>query len=256
MIGAILLFVGLQVWMTVQLFVAPNKPLKLYAASQKKRTDPAPALQSFDWAASQPYSIVGTLRQEILTSTGQVIFALPAGQARLINDPVNQRMFFDLSATGGPVYYITNNGTYVAGEQHPYFQGHCALVSGWDYPRQVQAYKSLAAAPSNSQNKDFFGLSGDVGACNHDIGVLLGLQAQVASKFHFGQRIPFPAEVAPNYFIDICVYVRGVWEFDRTTLDTTGNWNSVFTLPAQCSSNIVDYCSTLYPAGNPCIVSP
>jgi hypothetical protein len=257
MFTALFILGSLQILMTLQIFVAPPNIRLSNPQQQRKRDSPAPALESFDWSLSQPYSIVGPLRQQILTSTNQLIFALPPGQARLINDPTNQRMFFDLSSTGGPVYYVTQNGSYVAGEQHPYFQGHCAFVPGWTYARQVEAYKSLGAAPGNSaSNKAYSGLSGDVGACNHDIGVLLTTQSGPASNFHFAQRIPFPVEAAPNFFVDICVLVRGVWEFDRATLDTTGNWNSVFTLPTQCQSNVVDYCSTLYPAGNPCIVSP
>jgi hypothetical protein len=192
------------------------------------------------------YVIQGTLSAVFLGNS------LPKKNITMGLDPNNNRMFYDLGQTG--IQIITQNDAYIYGNH--IFGPICTRVNGFNYAKQVEAYRAVLSRPGSNTNKaEYAGDIDDVATCAHGLATVLEVKHDIIISMTFSQR--FTAPIGTGGSMIPCTKVVGIMEFDMTTIDrNVARLNSYFTsLPADCTPTAaVDYCSLMYPVGNPCII--
>jgi hypothetical protein len=175
---------------------------------------------------------------------------LPTRNFTMVLDTNNNRMVYDLGNGQGGVQVVTNDGAYFYG--NPLFaNGKCMKVNGWNYPKQVEGYRLALSRPGSTTNKaEYAGNVDDVATCKHGLSAVFEVKQDIITSLFFSQN--FNGPFGPNGS-SLCTKVQGLMQFDLSTIDrNVDRINSYFTLPSDCATTTIDYCSTAYPAGNAC----
>ena len=175
---------------------------------------------------------------------------IPVRSIRMGVDPSNNRMFYDLGNAG--IQIITETDAYIYG--NPAIGNMCTRVNGFNYAKQVAAYRAMVSRPGSNTNKaEYAGDVDDVATCAHGLSSVIEVKQDIIVSFMFTQR--FTAPIGPGGSMIPCTKVIGIMEFQMNTIDRNATrMNDYFNLPSDCTPLSIDYCSVQYPVGNPCII--
>lgn len=167
---------------------------------------------------------------------------------KMVIAPPNERVVFLFGPAGNFITDATGSYTW----NLPGRPGKCYYYHEYDYASFVDHFGDMTSTPGSTNFKGrYTGYTKDSASCNHNI--TFTLIEELAGK---QSTVPIIAEMnaaLPSVAGNICRQGQTYFVADKETLDTTSNRDIYFQKPASCD-NPDDYCSTMYPPGNPCAI--
>jgi len=159
-------------------------------------------------------------------------------------DPPNNRLAFIYGTIGTTI--ITADSAYVWGQ---ILFPQCLRVNGFNYSQEVDALSMAKSTYLSNDNglQMYTGLVKESATCNHDLSILVIQWNTIIEQIYYAQKVPIP--IGPGE--SICYLSNSYVKHEHSTLRYSNNLDSYFVLRDDCSDPD-DYCSLVYPLGNPC----